>query len=643
MKKTLLLGLALSIGFFAGAQQRNLSKITKAVPRSVDYGMNITDLSSGLPDENAGIIYNKSGDLLKVDISSSSNIFGIFSADQVVVSAVPEANMVAFGNRAGGSFGATGNDLRIAYSTNLGSTFSNFVVSPTTGSGFMFRYPSTTVYNPAGNTDPNNMFAIYSGPFTDASGWKGQFFGSTRIGGTDKFTTFENNEPTVYINHMNIGLTATPAGNVHVASMRLSGTETAYTSEGWEVMNGAFNSSTNQVDWAPTHVKVQTDFLDDNRVDATRMVFSPDGSVGYLLGTAVDADVAYNPYGVEWPVVYKTIDNGQTWEKTEPFDFSEINTFYEYLYPTRANLDKVVPRWYNKWASEQNQSCNGATVDKNGNLHIAGLVRSTMSVNPDSVNYFYSEEPLLVFDVFMNGDGTWNAQFVDSLRSNVLQDPAGFTIDMDQRVSMSRTADGSKVFVTWADTDPFLWGPGTITNSLPDVFIWGYDVNTHLYTTPVNVTALSDYWGDNFWMHASEVVLTEGSLYHIPLSTTVPGATENDAILHQYFNGPGFTESDFSIIKAGNLEAPAAISSVAQNFPNPFTGVSEVKVNLTAAASLSLEVYNLVGQKVFEIPAQKKSSGTHVLTIDAKNLKPGVYTYSVIAGGERQTRKMIVK
>jgi len=639
MKKPLLLSLALSVCLFAGAQQRNLNKVHKDQPRKVDQGLNISNERALQNNSNSHYdLLNRSGDLLKTNVSSSSNLFGIFNTDQRVVSAIPGANMVVFGNRAGGSFGATGNDLRVAYSTDYGANFTNFVINPETGSNF--RYPSTIVYNPEGNTDPENMFVIYTGPFTDAAGWKGQFYGSCRIGGTDKVTTLENNEPTVYLNHTNIGLTATPDGHIHVASARLNGNETTYTQAGWEVLNGIFNSATNQVDWETNRVIIQPELLEEGRIDATRMVFSPDGSVGYLFGTAVDADLDYNPYGVEWPVIYKTTDHGVTWEKTEPFDFSEINTFYEYLWPTRANLDVVVPRFYNKWAAPENQANNGATVDINGNLHIAGLIRSTNSIHPDSLNYFYTEEPLMVFDLFMNGDGTWNAQFVDSLRSEGLEDY--LTVSLDQRIAMSRNADGSKVFVTWADTDPALWGGGVTTNMQPDLFIWGYDVTNQHYTAPVNVTMLSDYWGDNFWLHVSDYVLTEGAAYHIPVSTSINGATENDPVTHQFFSGPGFTEADFVLISTPDINAPAASISVSQNYPNPFNGLSQVDVTLAKTSAVSLEVYNLVGQKVSEIPSKTYQAGKCSLIIDSKGLKAGVYTFAVIANGEKVTRKMIV-
>ena len=38
---------------------------------------------------------------------------------------------------------------------------------------------------------------------------------------------------------------------------------------------------------------------------------------------------------------------------------------------------------------------------------------------------------------------------------------------------------------------------------------------------------------------------------------------------------------------------------VSQNFPNPFTTTSEVKVNLRETADLTLEIFNMTGQNVY--------------------------------------------
>jgi hypothetical protein len=242
----------------------------------------------------------------------------------------------------------------------------------------------------------------------------------------------------------------------------------------------------------------------------------------------------------------------------------------------------------------------------------------------------------------MNGDGTWNAQFIDTLRSDVYQ--TVFTgvdgVDLDQRIGMSRTKSGDKVFVTWADTDAITWGVNITTNKLPDIYIWSKDVINNTYTPAVNVTTLSDYWGANLWMHQSDMVIEDGGNYYIPVSTSVHGTTDLDPVLHQYLKNVWFTEGDY--INVGTASIASPVAGISQNYPNPVNGTTRVDVTLTKNASVSLEVYNIVGQKVYEIPARNLTEGTHSFEISVTGLKAGVYTYSVIANGERTTRKMMV-
>ncbi|MFO8130303.1 MAG: T9SS type A sorting domain-containing protein [Bacteroidales bacterium] len=93
------------------------------------------------------------------------------------------------------------------------------------------------------------------------------------------------------------------------------------------------------------------------------------------------------------------------------------------------------------------------------------------------------------------------------------------------------------------------------------------------------------------------------------------------------------------------VEEPELVSesNVTQNRPNPFTGTSVVEVTLEQSADLSLEVTNLMGQKVYEVDLGNVPAGTHPVTIDGTGLDSGVYFYTVSAGNSRVTRKMIIE
>jgi len=84
-------------------------------------------------------------------------------------------------------------------------------------------------------------------------------------------------------------------------------------------------------------------------------------------------------------------------------------------------------------------------------------------------------------------------------------------------------------------------------------------------------------------------------------------------------------------------------SHVSQNFPNPFSGISNVSIKLEEAATLSLVVTNMTGQKVMEINKGQVPAQTHIFTIDASNLNSGIYFYTVTADASQVTKKMIVK
>ena len=86
-------------------------------------------------------------------------------------------------------------------------------------------------------------------------------------------------------------------------------------------------------------------------------------------------------------------------------------------------------------------------------------------------------------------------------------------------------------------------------------------------------------------------------------------------------------------------EAPAAIS-VAQNAPNPFNPTTTISFSLAEAGTVTIDVFNIAGQKVDTIVNEFMDAGSHSVVFDASEFSAGVYFYTVKSGDFSKTMKM---
>jgi photosystem II stability/assembly factor-like uncharacterized protein len=85
----------------------------------------------------------------------------------------------------------------------------------------------------------------------------------------------------------------------------------------------------------------------------------------------------------------------------------------------------------------------------------------------------------------------------------------------------------------------------------------------------------------------------------------------------------------------------AAGMIVAQNYPNPFTGRTEIEVSLTRSQRLLLSVFDVTGRKVLEQDAGQISAGKYRFTVSGNELSPGIYWYRVSGEEGSVTCKMV--
>lgn len=109
---------------------------------------------------------------------------------------------------------------------------------------------------------------------------------------------------------------------------------------------------------------------------------------------------------------------------------------------------------------------------------------------------------------------------------------------------------------------------------------------------------------------------------------------------------PQTFEDDFFLTineTSDNIQESAAVTvSVGQNTPNPASGRTRVSFTLSTPAQTTFTVTNLLGEVVHtETFAGRR--GTNELTFDASELNAGIYLYSVEAGQNKITKRMIVR
>jgi Domain of unknown function (DUF5122) beta-propeller len=89
-------------------------------------------------------------------------------------------------------------------------------------------------------------------------------------------------------------------------------------------------------------------------------------------------------------------------------------------------------------------------------------------------------------------------------------------------------------------------------------------------------------------------------------------------------------------------EAPAAFA-LSQSIPNPARSSAIIRFTLSAAAAVTLSVYDLQGRRVATLlDHDVQPAGRHDVPFQFGALKPGMYLYRLEAGGRAASRKMLI-
>ncbi|MBI4536177.1 MAG: T9SS type A sorting domain-containing protein [Ignavibacteriae bacterium] len=103
--------------------------------------------------------------------------------------------------------------------------------------------------------------------------------------------------------------------------------------------------------------------------------------------------------------------------------------------------------------------------------------------------------------------------------------------------------------------------------------------------------------------------------------------------------------SDFGTVTGVRIDrdpdVPASYS-LAQNYPNPFNPSTSIEYTLPASETVTLKIYNLLGQEVKTLVNESQAPGRYTVRFDASSLSSGVYFYRLQAGQFSELKKMLL-
>ncbi len=79
-----------------------------------------------------------------------------------------------------------------------------------------------------------------------------------------------------------------------------------------------------------------------------------------------------------------------------------------------------------------------------------------------------------------------------------------------------------------------------------------------------------------------------------------------------------------------------------QNYPNPFNPSTTIKYQISRQTRVSLDIFNLLGQKIDTLVNQKQQAGVYKYLFDGSTLASGLYFYALKTDNQRICKKMLL-
>ncbi len=105
---------------------------------------------------------------------------------------------------------------------------------------------------------------------------------------------------------------------------------------------------------------------------------------------------------------------------------------------------------------------------------------------------------------------------------------------------------------------------------------------------------------------------------------------------------PGWFTGGYTGVQKTGVQAPDKFN-LYDAYPNPFNPSTNIKFNLAKSGYVTLNVYNVLGQLVKSVVNNVyQNKGTHEVNLNMDRFSSGIYFYSLSAGNQFMTKKMIL-
>jgi hypothetical protein len=339
----------------------------------------------------------------------------------------------------------------------------------------------------------------------------------------------------------------------------------------------------------------------------------------------------------------KSFNGGTTWTKVPVYNFPDITSFPTPMIHT-------------------NDGSLAVAIDNSGNANVVfgRMAVSKTTSNIDSSSYYpytdglvYWNENMPVLDSTQLGNVAgltangqligWMIDYDNSGSIDFPVVPTGtypfglYGSSLSSMPSMTMDAAGN-IYVSYSSCREDKITPDLLA-IYRHLYITKKDVGSVGWSTPIDLTSKTIHDYDEC-VYGSMSPTTNTNLHIVYQADETVGSAVT-AVANWGNNNIYYINLTKSDLVVGNSENDNAINM--NIYPNPSKDYTYIDLNLTKASNVNVTITNLVGQQVINKNFGQLGSGNRNLAIAVSQLNSGIYFFTVQAGNERITKKIVVE